>query len=256
MSNVGPGGDPVGGATPRVVVVAEGHLVGETIVLALEAQEFDVQSIPVPRSRIEIVETRRRLMADEVDLGVVVAEVDDVNQWRDVLALVEGVRMPWLLVTGSSSEARWGGLIAAGCLGIVQMSAGLDALVRAVRAVVADEPPMDPVSRASALAAWHDVGPERRDVIRRIAALSQREWEVLGLLNDGLSTLTIAENGGVSEGTVRSQVRAIRQKLNVRSQLAAVAAYQAATEFGRTVPTQRASLDDQMGSSQRVRRSS
>ena len=40
----------------------------------------------------------------------------------------------------------------------------------------------------------------------------------------------VPEAGGVSEGTVRSQVRAIRQKLNVRSQLAAVAAYQQATE--------------------------
>jgi len=234
MPNDEPGEAPGAGATPRVVVVAEGHLVGETIVLALQAHEFDVQSLPVPRSRIEIVEARRKVMAAEVDLGVVVAEVDDVDQWRDVLALVEGVRLPWLLVTGSSSEARWGGLIAAGCVGIVEMAAGLDALVRSVRAVVADEPPMDPMARAAALAAWHDVGPERRDVIRRIAALSQREWEVLGLLNDGHSTLSIAESGGVSEGTVRSQVRAIRQKLNVRSQLAAVAVYQAATEFGRS----------------------
>ena len=53
------------------------------------------------------------------------------------------------------------------------------------------------------------------------------------MLNEGQSITTIAQAGGVSEGTVRSQVRAIRQKLNVKSQLAAVAAYQEAMEFDR-----------------------
>lgn len=222
------------GADPAVAVVAEGGLVAETIVVALSGQEFDARVVTFPRGRAEVVDARRSIENFGARVGVVVAEVDVVEQWRDVLGLVEGIRLPWVLVTGSDSPARWGGLLAAGCSGVVRMSDGLAALTGAVQAVLDGESPMDPVEHARALGSWHDLGSDQREVVRRIAALSQREWEVLGLLGDGQSTATIATGSGVSEGTVRSQVRAIRQKLNVRSQLAAVAAYQTATEFGRS----------------------
>lgn len=225
---------PVGPNGPRVVVVAEGGLVAETIVLALSGQDFDARTLAFPRGRAEVVDARRSIEGVRTQVGVVVAEVDVVEQWRDVLGLVEGVRLPWVLVTGSTSPARWGGLLAAGCVGVVRMSAGLGALTESVRAVLTGAPAMDQVDHTRALAAWHDLGRDQREVVRRIAALSQREWEVLGQLADGRSTATIADGSGVSEGTVRSQVRAIRQKLNVRSQLAAVAAYQTAIEFGRS----------------------
>lgn len=217
----------------RVVVVAEGGLVAETIEVALQAQGFSARSMPFPRGRAEVVETRRSVDGFSAQTGVVVAEVDAVEEWRDVLGLVEGVDIPWLLVTGSDSLGRWGGLLAAGCVGVVRMADGLDVLAETVRSVAAHGAGMDAVQHALALGAWHDLGVEQRDVVRRIAALSPREWEVLGLLGEGHTTASIAQASGVSEGTVRSQVRAIRQKLNVRSQLAAVAAYQTATEFGR-----------------------
>ena len=218
------------------MVVAEGGLVAETIVVAFEGEDFDAASLPFPRGRVGIVEARRVLEEVGTQVGVVVAEVDDVDQWRDVLGLVEGVRVPWILVTGSTGLARWGGVLAAGCVGVVRMSAGMAALAAAVRSVLAQGQAMDQLEYARALSAWHDLGSEQREVVSRLAALSQREWEVLGLLSDGLNTAMIAERGGVSEGTVRSQVRAIRQKLNVRSQLAAVAAHQTALEFGRAAP--------------------
>ena len=50
-----------------------------------------------------------------------------------------------------------------------------------------------------------------------------RECEVLAALIDGLSAEEIAETQYVALTTVRSQIRAVLQKLGVRSQLAAVA---------------------------------
>lgn len=225
------GSDP--GGAPHVAVLAAGRVVGETMSLALSAQGFEVHDFPYPRARPELLEVRRSIHAFGAEIGVVVAEIDDVAQWRDVLAVVETIPVKWLLVTGSSDTPRWGGLIAAGCEGVVPMTDGLDALVQSVRSLTQGAPAMDPEAREQALAAWQRLGPQRHDLIRRIAALSPREWQVLGLLNEGQSIATIAEAGGVSEGTVRSQVRAIRQKLNVKSQLAAVAAFQEAMEFDR-----------------------
>lgn len=217
-------------APPTVVLVAEGHLVGEAIEIALVARDFEVVSIGCPHSRQDLVETRRQIAGVRAGAGLVVAEIDDLAQWRDTLSLVEAVRLRWLLVTGSRNAARWGALVAAGCQGIVPMSAGLDVLTRALIAVSRGGPGMPAETREQVLAEWERLGASRRSLILRISALSPREWEVLGLLKEGLAIKDIAEAGGVSEGTVRSQVRAIRQKLNVRSQLAAVAAYQQATE--------------------------
>lgn len=219
-------------AATKVVVVAEGHLVGETIVLALRGQDFEVTDLVFPRGRQDLVDARRRITAASVEVGIVVAEVDDVAQWRDVMSLVAALPIRWVLVTGSDNRARWGSLLDGGLSGVVRMGWGLEMLVRSVRTLASGGPGMDPVIREEALAAWDELGIAQHDTIRRIAALSPREWQVLEMLNDGESIASIAVTGGVSEGTVRSQVRAIRQKLNVRSQLTAVAAFQQATEFG------------------------
>lgn len=222
-----------GAVAPKVVVVAEGHLVGETIVLALESHGFEVTDLSFPRGRQDLVEARRAVTAAGIEVGIVVAEVDDVAQWRDVMSLLGALPIRWVLVTGSDNRARWGSLLDAGLRGVVRMLWGLEMLVRSVRALAAGGPAMDPALREEALTAWDELGGAQHDTIRRIAALSPREWVVLEMLNDGHSIATIAADGDVSEGTVRSQVRAIRQKLNVRSQLAAVAAFQEATEFGQ-----------------------
>lgn len=216
---------------PKVVVVAEGHLVGEAIEVALSAREFEIVRMASPRSRQELMEARREISQVKAGVGLVVAEIDDLGQWRDSLALIESIRMRWLVVTGSRNPARWGALVAAGCQGIVPMSAGLDVLTRTLWAVARGGLGMPKSTRDEVLGEWERLGSSRRSLILRISALSPREWAVLEMLKEGLSIKAIAEAGGVSEGTVRSQVRAIRQKLNVKSQLAAVAAYQQATEL-------------------------
>ena len=66
-------------------------------------------------------------------------------------------------------------------------------------------------------------GREREAVLAPFAHLTAREAEVLADLMEGLATDVIAERHYVSLATVRSQVRAVLQKLCVNSQLAAVA---------------------------------
>jgi two-component system nitrate/nitrite response regulator NarL len=57
----------------------------------------------------------------------------------------------------------------------------------------------------------------------RLAPLTSREREVLGLLADGRSTSDIAAEMGVSAATVRSHVQSVFTKLGVHSRLRAVA---------------------------------
>ena len=71
------------------------------------------------------------------------------------------------------------------------------------------------------------VGPvlpnPRRDLLRRLDGLTRREVDVLAHLVLGRSAAEIARAHVVSELTVRSQLKSILRKLDVSSQLAAVA---------------------------------
>ena len=63
---------------------------------------------------------------------------------------------------------------------------------------------------------FRDHGPRRRAIItERGYDLTSREWEVLGLLRQRLSTSEIASRLFVSRATVRSHVAALLKKLNV-----------------------------------------
>jgi DNA-binding NarL/FixJ family response regulator len=65
---------------------------------------------------------------------------------------------------------------------------------------------------------------------------SQREWEVLALMAEGLSTREIAERVGISEVTVRRHVSASVRKLGVTDRAAAVDAFRAASAGGSSAP--------------------
>jgi DNA-binding NarL/FixJ family response regulator len=77
------------------------------------------------------------------------------------------------------------------------------------------------------------VSSERRALTERVERLSARELEILVALGDGLSPTMIAERDGVAVSTVRAQVRSVLHKLEVRTQLRAVAAYREEQEWIR-----------------------
>jgi DNA-binding NarL/FixJ family response regulator len=63
---------------------------------------------------------------------------------------------------------------------------------------------------------FRDHGPRRRAVLAEPGYdLTSREWEVLALLRDGMSTAQIAQRLFVSQATVRSHVAAVLRKLGV-----------------------------------------
>lgn len=66
----------------------------------------------------------------------------------------------------------------------------------------------------------------REAALKPFEALTKREKQVLVALAEGLSAAEIADVNCVALSTVRTQIRAVLTKLNVRSQLAAVSAAQ------------------------------
>jgi DNA-binding NarL/FixJ family response regulator len=69
---------------------------------------------------------------------------------------------------------------------------------------------------------FRDRGPRRRSLVGDEAQLTSREWQVLDLLRQELTTAEIARRLVLSQATVRSHVAAILRKLDVPDRAAAI----------------------------------
>ena len=75
---------------------------------------------------------------------------------------------------------------------------------------------------------FRDRGPRRRTLVGgEAAALTSREWQVLELLRQELTTAEIARRLVLSQATVRSHIAAILHKLDVPDRAAAIRLFEA-----------------------------
>lgn len=210
---------PPGGTPVRVAVAADHALVVESVGAALATLGF----APVPVGR-------RPRPGPRPDVGVLVSELDRPDRVAAAQELVGG-DVPWLVLTGVVQGPSWGAVYERGAALVVPSSAGLHEVEVLIRRLAAGHLPAARGPRHDELVGtWRRFAQRRAELGTRLGTLSRREDQVLVALSDGLPVREIAQQGQVSESTVRSQVKAILRKLRVTSQLAAVAAYR---EVGR-----------------------
>jgi two-component system nitrate/nitrite response regulator NarL len=217
----------------RVVVVAGASLIGESIRETLGARGFDVLSVAVPSGQRALRDIGRTIAASRPGVGLVVSDLSDPVEVGDIDQLLVSVPLRWLVLTSEPAGPQWGALLEAGAAAILPTNATLDELRRALLWVAMGREVMPPGLSARVLDEWRETRDAVSELAERLESLTPREMAVLGSLSDGKSVKDIAEQVGVSEGTVRSQVKAILRKLGVRSQLASVAAYRQLDELRR-----------------------
>ncbi|MBM9458554.1 response regulator transcription factor [Nocardioides sp. zg-536] len=213
----------------RIALVAERRLVGQAVEAALRARELDPVLFAWPRHGALGV-FRAGLDRSAARVGVILCALDSPDLLHDVEVVVGRGPVPWLVLTDSREGPRWGAVLEAGATAVLPTSTTTAGLVLAIRETRAGRPSMNKMARARAIRQWHEVAQEQHVLIRRMEQLTRREFEILGHLYDGWSVSRISAAAGVSESTVRSQVKSLRRKLGVHSQLAAVAAYRRSLE--------------------------
>jgi DNA-binding NarL/FixJ family response regulator len=112
-----------------------------------------------------------------------------------------------------------GAALAEGAHGVFLKNGSLESLCHSIADLTAGQTLLRPSERDALVAQ----AGRRADAVAKIDRLSNREREVLVALVDGQSAETIAKHQFVALGTVRSHIRSILRKLDVNSQLAAVA---------------------------------
>jgi len=203
----------------RVVMVEDHALLAETLSLALRIEGVEVVLAPLTDAAAleqAVAAAAPCLVMLDLDLGPV---GDGIALIPTFTALGSAV----LVVTGDRNRVRLAEALAAGAIGYVTKDQPFEVLVETARRASMGNRLLDDNERQEMLA---ELRRARAELDRRRApfeALTPRERDVLDELAEGKSVEMIATEGYVSTATVRTQVRGILTKLDVGSQLAAVA---------------------------------
>jgi DNA-binding NarL/FixJ family response regulator len=128
-----------------------------------------------------------------------------------------------VVMTAHEDERLLVEAVEAGASGFLRKTEGVDELLAALKAAAAGEILIDPAALARLLPLMARERETRHEAAQKLAALSDRERQILRMLSEGLRNDDIAELLSISPQTVQTHVRNVLGKLGVHSKLEAVA---------------------------------
>jgi DNA-binding NarL/FixJ family response regulator len=158
------------------------------------------------------------LRPDVVLMDLRMPHVDGIEATRRIVAA--GSRTSVLVLTTFEGEELTFRALQAGAAGYLLKDAGSARLVAAVEAAAAGERPLAPEVVARLVASYVRRSPT--DSGARLEPLSDRERDVLALIGAGRSNAEIASELYISGATVKTHVRHILAKLDLRDRAQAI----------------------------------
>jgi DNA-binding NarL/FixJ family response regulator len=196
----------------RIALVDDHVLFVQALTIALENLGFDVVALAPSQ------DLSAEIAGADVDLVLLDLALGGGLSGLDVLPALVG-HAPVVVLTGETDRDLWGECLLAGAQAVLEKNLELDVIGAVVTAAAHKEPlPSQYADVSWVRSAW-----ERRAALAPFESLSTRESQVLGALMSGRSAAEIAADAYVTEATVRTQIRAVLTKLDVSSQLQAVA---------------------------------
>jgi DNA-binding NarL/FixJ family response regulator len=219
---------PAPAPEPTVLIVDDHDLVGTSLAFSLSAEGLRASRAAVVDVGGVLAEAARQpvgLALVDLDLGR-----DRSGRRFDGVDLVGPLtERGWRCVVLSSTadRTRIGAALAAGALAAVPKHAPFPLLLSTVRAALAGLPMMAPDVRRRLIESYRARVAERQEITEKLGRLTRREREVLAELARGhrAQAVAVADRYVVSLATVRTQIRSVLSKLEVGSQLEAVALY-------------------------------
>jgi DNA-binding NarL/FixJ family response regulator len=179
----------------------------------------------------EAVARARRLAPDVVVMDVRMPDLDGIAATRELSQVALGARV--LILTTFEQDDYVFGALRAGASGFLLKRARPEELIAAVRTVAAGDSLLSPsVTRRVIARMAQQPTPELADQAK-LDELTPRERQVLELIARGLSNREIAAALAVEESTIRTHVKHLLTKLDLRDRVQAVIF---AYETGMTAP--------------------
>jgi len=174
------------------------------------------------------VRAARELRPDVVLMDIRMPVLDGLSATKEILALPEPPQVA-VLTTFHLDEYVYAAL-AAGAAGFLLKDTPPREIAAAVRAVADGTATLSPKVTATLIESYVErrAAPRRAEALQRVAALSDREREVLTLLGSGESNAELARRLFVSEATVKTYVSRLLAKLDLANRTqAAILAHEA-----------------------------
>ncbi len=187
--------------------------------MILEAQE-GLEVIAEAEDGRAAVERSRQLRPDVILMDVRMPGLDGIEATKIVVE--EGLAGHVLVLTTFDEDRIVYDALRAGASGFLLKTVPPAQLVEAVRIVAAGEALLAPAVTRRLIEDFVRRPPPGGGVPERLAALTDREREVLALIARGLTNSEIAARLYVSGATVKTHVNRILSKLDVRDRVQAV----------------------------------
>ena len=204
---------------PRLLLVDDHRLLVETLQVSLSHAGLAVSVAPCG----SFDEVLAEAAAVRPTLVVLDLDLQGAGWGYDLIAPLRQMGTQVLMLTGTVDRIELARCLEAGALGIASKADGFGSVLEQIRRA-ADGETVTPVTLRAQLLS--DLAAHRRADEQRKApfeALSSRERDVLRQIVEGKQAAAIAKESFVSLATVRTQIRSILMKLEVTSQVAAVA---------------------------------
>ena len=203
----------------RVLIADDDALMRAGLVELLTADP-EIQIAGQAATGRQAVEQTRRLVPEVVLMDVRMPDLDGIGATRELARTTPGARV--LILTTFEQDDYVFGALRAGASGFLLKRARPEELIAAVHTVAAGEALLSPsVTRRVIDRMAQQPTPELADQVK-LDALTPREREVLELIAGGLSNREIAAALVVEESTIRTHVKRIMMKLDLRDRVQAV----------------------------------
>jgi DNA-binding NarL/FixJ family response regulator len=216
----------------RVLIADDDDLMRAGLVELLTADP-EIEIVGQAASGRQAVERARRLAPDVVLMDVRMPDLDGIAATRELSRTAPGAKI--LILTTFEQDDYIFGALRAGASGFLLKRTRPEELIAAVHTIAAGHSLLSPsVTRRVIDRMAQQPTPELTHRAK-LDALTPREQDVLGLISRGLSNREIAAALVVEESTVRTHVKRILMKLNLRDRVQAVIL---AYETGLNQPSQ------------------
>ena len=207
-------------STLHVLIVDDHQLIAQSCAIALQLRgvHAEVADLDDPERLLEQV---RRDVPDLVLLDLELGGA--IGDGESLVPQIVAAGSRVLVLSASTDQHRFATAVERGAVGMLVKSVPFDLLLTTILDAARGGQVLAPGDRRALLTELHQDRAATRARLAPFELLTCREQQVLGDLADGRCVATIAAACCVSEATVRSQVRSILAKLEVRSQLEAVA---------------------------------
>ncbi len=207
--------------TTKILIVDDEELVRTGFRMILEAQN-DFVVVGEASNGAEAVEMARSLQPDVILMDIHMPEMDGLEATRQIVKDEQTPDSRVLILTTFDQDEYVYKALRAGASGFLLKRTPAATLVEGIRVIAAGDALLAPSVTRRLIDQFAKTPEPDKPPAEALKVLSERELEVLTLVAKGLSNSECAEQLFLSEGTVKTHVKRIYTKLDLRDRTQAV----------------------------------